>query len=84
MTRIITKSQYLPDSPIVTRRVCPECEPDVADPTQLIELWPCPDHVVSIRGEDDERLSEVVPLNGAQECEGETNRAWCALIYHRD
>lgn len=73
-------SRYLPDSPIVTRRVCPGCDPDAADLTQLIELWPCPSHVVSANGEDDAKLTDDLPLSGTAECEGETNRAWCALL----
>lgn len=77
-------SQYLPDSPIVTRRVCPGCDPDAADPTQMVELWPCPSHTMSAKGEDDGMLSENIPPSGAAECEGETNRAWCALFYRRD
>jgi len=73
-----------PDSPVVTEKICPGCHPDEADVFRLIEVWPCPQHTVSAGGIDDGMMSGDAPLSGGAECEGETNRAWCALVHRRD
>jgi hypothetical protein len=75
-------TEYLADSPVVSRPYCPGCEPDADPMRELLDVRWCDEHVPVRAGSDDERVDSEAFLSGTAEAGGEMNRRWCEL-FHR-
>ena len=76
-------SDWLPDSPIVSRNYCPECEPG-ADPIQeILEVRYCGTHEPSRGGIDDSGIICESYMSGSGEAGGDDNRRWCDILHGR-
>lgn len=73
-------SDYLPDTPPVSRHWCPICEPE-ADPTsEVLETRYCEPHTPTRDGAEDGKVNAYAYLSGSGEVGGDENRRWCELL----
>jgi hypothetical protein len=76
-------SDFLHDTPVVTRLYCPICEPDT-DPTQgLLEMRYCDPHAPVRDGTVDGQVQALSYMSGSGEAGGDDNRAWCELFHRK-
>lgn len=77
-------SDYLNDSPILSRAYCPTCEPD-ADPfKEILETRYCGEHDVRPLGADDQLVQGGYWLNGNGDADPNDCRAIQRLITRRN
>lgn len=68
------------ETPDMSRRYCPGCEPD-ADPIgEILQVQWCAIHSPSQAGLDDAGVTSTAFLSGNAEAGGEENARWCAFI----
>lgn len=79
-------TDWVRDSPIVTRPFCPVCEADIEQDTSMCEIRFCHMHQPSSSGADDDvipaSMRETYPA-GSSEAGGLDNRAWCELLHRK-
>lgn len=74
-------SDYLPDTPVISRDWCPTCEPE-RDPTQeTLEVRHCHHHQPDRAGLDDQAVTSQSYMSGGAEAGGEENRVACDLLH---
>ncbi len=73
-------SDYLTDSPCVTRHWCPLCEPELDIYQVLVEEFWCSTHKSVPAGTDDEKIQGYISVSGNSESEGTTNKLMSDLL----
>lgn len=73
----------MPDSPMVGRLYCPDCDPDADPSTEILDVLWCETHRPASGGADDAIVSASGYLSGSSEAGGEDNRQWCQM-FHRE
>jgi len=74
-------TDFLPDTPSVSRAYCPTCEPDADPSAEILDVRWCSTHTPVSGGLDDESVTVDVYLSGGVEAGGEDNRRWCELLH---
>ena len=69
------------ESPVMTRRWCPLCEPEVDPFTELVEEIRCDEHYPGREGALDNVVDQTSNLLSHEG--GKDNAQWCAFL-HRD
>lgn len=74
-------SDWLPDTPVVTRPVCPGCEPEADFERSLLEVRWCDSHSPGRDGTADEIVRSAGYLSGSAEAGGDDNKRICDLLH---
>ena len=74
-------TDYLADSPPVTRQWCPGCEPLIDPVVELVDERRCGLHELDRTGSEDVLVRDAGFPSGTAEAGGEPNRAWCDLLH---
>lgn len=75
-------SEFLSDTPMVGRHVCPGCEPDLDVMAEVVDLRYCHHHEPVRAGDADTEVTQGW-ISGTQDAGGEDNRAWCDLLHRK-
>jgi len=75
-------SEYVGDTPMLGRRVCPACEPDADPSREILDVMWCEPHTPGRAGLDDALAPVWAYPSGGAEAGGEDNRRYCDL-FHR-
>lgn len=74
-------SDYLPDTPIVTRPVCPGCDPEADFERGMLEVRWCDSHAPIRDGSEDGIVTAQGYLSGSAEAGGDDNQRICDLLH---
>lgn len=74
-------SDFLNDTPMLARHVCPGCEPE-ADPTrEIVDTRWCSAHAPREGGSEDAQVTSQSWMTGGAEADGETCRRMAEIIH---
>src|SRR5262249_25448059 len=74
-------SDWLPDSPMVARSYCPDCEPDADPCKEILDTRWCDRHTPARDGRDDDAVAAASYMSGSAEAGDWSNRAMCEFIH---
>lgn len=76
-------TDWLSDTPKVSRSACPVCEPDADFSAELLDVWYCERHTPDRGGADDETVTSTGYLSGSADAGGPDNARMCDLIHRK-
>jgi len=74
-------TDFLPDTPSVSRAYCPTCEPNADPSLEILDVRWCSTHTPASGGLDDQSVTADAYLSGGVEAGGDDNRRWCELLH---
>ena len=74
-------TDYLPDTPVLSRYYCPPCEPDADVLGEILETRYCGTHEPVREGRADDQVHTQSYMSGSAECGGWDNRMWCDALH---
>lgn len=75
---------YLSDTPDLSEKWCPRCEPDRDQRVGIVEVRYCEQHTPGRDGCDDASVVAESDLGGGAEAGGKDNQRWCDLVHRSE